>query len=642
MAGTAALHIIPAGQIQRSSHVVSDHSRRGDKLILGLEDGGEVAIHPYAYVQKGDTIDVERHDGIVVTIDKRVAHGVDGDSDTVRLYPPYRVEEKLDLPPHMLRVTFRERERPADWSDARLLQQYHYRGSGLNRIVGRRALILADVEGVGTVGYGVLSATLGAAKPRFDLFEVNFTTQMEQRLINRLVRIPRVVVHPEFRGVGLAVRLVRHMVAYAERHWDIAGYKPIMVEVIASMTDYHRFFQTAGFIEAGQTLGTGDKIVKPNYGSGNWNERANAGEYRFHAPTGPKPYLVYPLAAHVRERLAQKRISPVPNTRVVHASEPRQARPIKLNRVNACYASEGVATERTDVVRRVFGIIDAEQNHPVLRGFSRTIEPGAAVLITGASGTGKSTLLRLLSGQRPDDLHIEGQIETVSLDQVAVLTEQPPTDEPVVNQVGTDLHRAIDLLNSVGLAEAHLYLRRPSQLSEGQRYRLALARLCASERPIWVADEFASRLDGLTAAVVAKGVRRLATRHGATLLTATAHKDHFLPSLMPSVLIQLRWGGAALVHALKIRTRTTRYALTVRVENQGTEDLHEVHLDALDAGGMARSLGALGRITRDREDGHFQVPLTHLAGALALRVRTGDGVGQTLLLQGRVSRAILG
>jgi GNAT superfamily N-acetyltransferase len=62
--------------------------------------------------------------------------------------------------------------------------------------------------------------------------------------VNRNVRtISRVVVHPQFRGVGIAARLVRHVCDQCPTRW---------VEALAAMGRVHPFFERGGMRRAGE------------------------------------------------------------------------------------------------------------------------------------------------------------------------------------------------------------------------------------------------------------------------------------------------------------------------------------------------------------------------------------------------------
>ncbi len=94
------------------------------------------------------------------------------------------------------------------------------------------------------------------------------------------------------------------------------------------------------------------------------------------------------------------------------------------------------------------------------------ISPGAVTLILGTSGAGKSTLLRA-AAERARDLGVAVvNPETIRL-----------RDRPAVELVrlGRTTDDALAALSDAGLAEASLVVRRPSQMSDGQRARLRLA-----------------------------------------------------------------------------------------------------------------------------------------------------------------------
>eukprot|EP00913_Durusdinium_trenchii_P005908 g5520.t1 len=147
------------------------------------------------------------------------------------------------------------------------------------------------------------------------------------------------------------------------------------------------------------------------------------------------------------------------------------------------------------------------------------LQAGGVALISGASGHGKSTLLRAVRGE----LLRRGE-RVVGVDPASLAR----STRRVVDLVPGELGAAMACLSRAGLGEARLLARRACDLSEGERWRLALARaMGAPGRGRWVlADEFCSALDRETAMGVCASARRWARRDGGVrLVCAAAHED---------------------------------------------------------------------------------------------------------------------
>ena len=180
---------------------------------------------------------------------------------------------------------------------------------------------------------------------------------------------------------------------------------------------------------------------------------------------------------------------------------------------------------------------------------SLTIPPGAAVGLVGASGSGKSTIARLVTGwERPTagsvrfgdvevsrlrsaglrDLH--RRVQMVFQDPYGALNPLHTVEYTLTRPCQNFLHlsagqarqRAADLLETVGLTPAAQFaVKLPHQLSGGQRQRVVIARALASDPELIVADGPVSMLDVSLRAGVLRLLAELRRSRGLSLLYIT-------------------------------------------------------------------------------------------------------------------------
>lgn len=210
-----------------------------------------------------------------------------------------------------------------------------------------------------------------------------------------------------------------------------------------------------------------------------------------------------------------------------------RGRPKILVKIDKSFPVTASMTRRVLEVSHAFGIdIDEKRKHTIYSGFTLEINPGDVVYITGESGSGKSVLLREISGVLSRHREFGG---------VVTNRELMIDDEVIIEGVGRDTSEAVEILNSVGLGEAFLFLKRYRELSDGQKYRYQLAKALCMGRKTIVMDEFCSTLDRDTARVVAYLFQKYVRRNGMTLIVATAHRD-LIEDLRPTILIEKRLG----------------------------------------------------------------------------------------------------
>ncbi len=173
-----------------------------------------------------------------------------------------------------------------------------------------------------------------------------------------------------------------------------------------------------------------------------------------------------------------------------------------------------------------------------------TVAHGEFVSVIGASGCGKTTLLRLLAGliaPSHGKVRLDGRPVTTPSRQVALVFQDygrallpwrtatgnvslaleamgvPPAERP---------QRIAALLAKTGLAgHADKY---PSQLSGGMQQRLQIARSLAQDPAVLLMDEPFGALDAMTRQALQDEVLRIVAERGATVLFVTHDLDEAL------------------------------------------------------------------------------------------------------------------
>jgi ABC-type ATPase with predicted acetyltransferase domain len=183
-------------------------------------------------------------------------------------------------------------------------------------------------------------------------------------------------------------------------------------------------------------------------------------------------------------------------------------------------------TPRVLQVAEAYGLGLAAKEFVIYDRVDVEVRPSDVVYIHGQSGSGKSLLLRELKCQMAANGLKVADLGDIVLDE-----------KPVIELLGENFGDASGLLSCAGISDAWIFIRKPSELSDGQRYRLKLAMLIESNADVWVADEFGAVLDRVTAKVISFNMQKAARKLGKCLMVATTHDD-LVDELGPDLIVR--------------------------------------------------------------------------------------------------------
>jgi len=178
----------------------------------------------------------------------------------------------------------------------------------------------------------------------------------------------------------------------------------------------------------------------------------------------------------------------------------------------------------------------------ILRGIDLTVATGETLALLGPSGSGKSSLMAVLTGLErasSGSLRVAGaDFETLDEDALArarrgrigivlqafhllpTMTAQENVATPMELSGERDAWaRAAAELQAVGLG--HRLTHYPAQLSGGEQQRVAIARATAPRPPLLFADEPTGNLDGRTGSGIIELLFARRSETGATLVIIT-------------------------------------------------------------------------------------------------------------------------
>jgi NitT/TauT family transport system ATP-binding protein len=217
-------------------------------------------------------------------------------------------------------------------------------------------------------------------------------------------------------------------------------------------------------------------------------------------------------------------------------------------------------------------------SRPILAGVGLEVRAGEFLSIMGRSGTGKTTLLRVLGGlldPTPSSsvTYNGGRVEGPPAGVVFVFQNYAASLLPwrtVAGNVGLGLEghtskderreRVTEALAMVGLGDRAKDF--PWRLSGGMQQRVQLARALAVRPSVLLMDEPFGALDAMTKATLQDELQRVQERTGATVVFVTHDVDEAV--YLSDRIVVLEGSPASVAHEIDVDLPRTRHQLATK------------------------------------------------------------------------------
>ena len=604
-----------SGKSKAYSVLTANPKGHSKNITVHSGDGSvTLRLHRFAMVGKGDQIRFGAPGSNRVFVVSK-----NKNEEDIPLAPPFSTIDSISIGKEKFEIRIREIQSKEDLLALEYLEQFHYKtnnslsekiASGEGKVLttsvgGRHAVLYTSIK-IGErwipAGYIDLQMPLMMCKPRHDLFDhpyehpereiawQRWDQQSMKNYLNTIVRIGRIVVNPELRGLGITRRIIKASKVFSTERWHIGGMRPVFMEISAEMLNHIDFVSSSGFKLVGRTEGNISRIVKDM----EQMTRSPAGEFGIMTlqrkyfrlledycktiqisfdeglevlkrkieqnqeavTTGewailrsiirnPIPYYLCGLDEYsdkyLRDALKDTSMSnQTYNTKSDFSAKSTQIS-IQDMSIRAAYTIP--ETKSTRIIMNAFGLKGDTVYSDIIQNVNVKASNGNIILVVGASGSGKSVFLNGLDPSKsiPGNLMIKhGGVLKYTAGWLRPIRNDIPVFEVLADKFTPE--RTFSALSRVGLSEALTFVKPFWMLSRGQQYRAMIADLLLREEDVWLLDEFCTDLDPITAKIVAHNLRKQIIATGRIAFIAAANHTHYLDALRPSRILLLRSG----------------------------------------------------------------------------------------------------
>ena len=606
---------------KRKTYTVISANPKGHFKSITVGGGSEasvaVRVHRFALVGKGDRVRFA-----AVGTNRIFVVSKDESEPDIPLTPFFSTDDTVSLGNDTFRLRIKEVSSDVDVRALEFLEQFHYKTNrsltvespsdkertASSSVGGRRAVLCASIE-IGQhwhpAGYVDLQMPLMMCKPRHDLFNHPFAHPRRpiswdrwdqhsmKRHLNAIVRIGRIVVTPELRGLGITRRIIKAAKAFAAERWHIGGVRPIFMEISAEMLSHVDFVTSSSFTFVGKTEGNLTRVIKDmeqmsrgpsgefgmmslqrkyyrtidkycktqqiSFSEGLETLKRKMEQSQDSLTTGewavlrtivrnPIPYYLCPLddyaSMYLQAALKANPPKDVPASRAAEFSA--KSTLIKVDRLSVRAAYHVPETKSTKMIMDAFGLTGDTVYADIIQDISLRASNGNIILVVGTSGSGKSVFLNALDPNKPTEANLAVK-RTGTLSHSAGWLRPPRDNIPIFEALAekSTPRRTFAALSRAGLSEALVFVKPFWMLSRGQQYRAMIAELLLRDEEVWLLDEFCTDLDPITAKTVAHNLRKQVIATGRIAIVAAANHAHYVDALRPTRVLMLRAGDRA-------------------------------------------------------------------------------------------------